>query len=49
MAVTVLVTQPELKRLPLSSDGRNPIQDLLDAIGLPWRESRAALAARFGE
>jgi len=48
MAVTVLVTQPELRRLPPSAAGRNPIQDLLDAIGLPWRESRAALAARLG-
>lgn len=31
-----------------ASDGANPIHVLLDSIGLPWREPRAALTERHG-
>lgn len=45
---TATITKPELRRLPLAPGAANPIHDLFDAVGLPWRESRAALGARVG-
>lgn len=39
---------PEPLRLPVLADGENPIQRLLDEIGLPWRQTRAELEAEHG-
>lgn len=48
MMWTATITEPQLRRLPLAPGDRNPIQDLLDAAGLPWRESLTALESRVG-
>lgn len=48
MRVCPMPTQPALRRLPLAPGDRNPIHGLLDAVGLPWRESLAALESRVG-
>jgi hypothetical protein len=48
MIHVVTITKPELQRLPLAPWAANPIHDLLDAVGLPWRESSGELESRVG-
>jgi len=48
MIDVVTITKPALRRLPLAPGAANPIHDLLDAVGLPWREPSGALESRVG-